>query len=154
MCTGLEIGALVAVVASAATSAVSAVDQGIGASRQAKFQAADQRQRAVREREIAAQNETDFRRDQSRLQAQRRAREGGSGVQGSTGTSLLTASDFEAEKELQALRIRAGGATNASRLENEAQLTSIAGKNARNQGFFRAGSSLLSGAGKTFSALA
>lgn len=117
---------------------------------QADFQAATQRQQAIREREVSAQEEEDFRRDQSRRLASRRAALGASGIDPSSGTSLLAAKDFAAEAELQALRIRSGGATTATRLEQQSALSSAAGDSARTTGFIRAGSSLLTGIGKNF----
>ena len=137
--------------AGVAISAVGAIGSGIAAGEQADFEAADLAQRAVREREIAEQNEKDFRREQSRLMAQSRANQGGSGVITSTGSPLLAAEDFASETELQALRIRAGGLTESSRLAQQSQLTKSARKSARTRGFFRAGSSLLTGAGQAFS---
>lgn len=138
------------VLASSVASAVGSVSEGVASKNQADFEAADQRQRAVREREIATQDEIDFRRQQSRAAAASRAAGGRSGVISSTGSSLLAASDFASETELNALRIKAGGETTASRLEEQARLTKSAGKSAKKRGFFRAGSSLLSGASKAF----
>tara|TARA_R110002167_G_scaffold107193_2_gene274444 strand:- start:7 stop:453 length:447 start_codon:yes stop_codon:yes gene_type:complete len=132
-------------------AAAGAAAGGIDADKQAKFQAADQRQQGVREREIAGINEDDFRREQSRVAASSRAAGGQSGVDQSSGSALLAMSDFEAEVELNALRIRAGGKTQSQRLNEQASLTSAAGKSAKNRGFIRAGSSLLSGGANTFS---
>lgn len=129
----------------AGLSAVSAISQGQAAKKQANFQAAVNEQQAARERQVAAGEESDFRRQQSALLAERRAALGKSGIDISKGTPLLTASDFAAETELQALRIRSGGETQATRLQQQAALTRAGGKAAQRQGFFRAGSSLLSG---------
>lgn len=147
----MAISSTALLVAGVAMTAVSAVGAGVAAKNQADFQAADDRQRADREREIAEQNEEDFRRKQDRLFGTARANKGRSGVDQSTGSPLLAASDFAAEEELQALRILSGGEVSATRLEDQARLTKTAGKNARTRGFFRAGASLLSGAGKAFS---
>ena len=125
--------------------AASSLSQGIAANRQAKFEAAVGRQQATREREISAAEEDDFRRRQSAFLAERRAALGGSGVDVGSGTPLLSSEDFAAEVELQARRIRAGGETRATRLEQQASLTRAAGRSARSRGLFRAGSSLLSG---------
>lgn len=129
----------------AGLAATSSISQGQAAKQQAKFQSAVQDQQAARERQISASSEDDFRRQQFALLAERRAAMGKSGVEGNTGTPLLAASDFAAETELQARRIRAGGETQATRLEQQAGLTRRAGKNDQQQGFLRAGSSLLSG---------
>lgn len=134
--------------ATAALSAASAISQGISAKNQADTQAAINEQQAMREKQVSAGEERDFRRKQSRLLAERRAGLGASGVEIGTGTPLLAASDFAAETELQALRIRSGGDIRATRLEQGAQLTRAAGRAKQRQGLFRAGSSLLSGASK------
>ena len=143
--------ATAATIASAAVTAVSAVQQGQAQQASLDYQAAVERQQAERERQEAAAREADYRRDQSRLLAARRAIMGGSGVEGGTGSPLLVSSDFAGETELQALRIRNGGEVAATRLEQQAGLHRIQGRNARSAGFSRAGSSLLSGAGKAFS---
>ena len=127
-------------------AAAGAIGGGIDSKNKASFQAADQSQQADREREIAGIQEDDFRRDQSRIAAGSRAAGGQSGVDQSTGSALLAMSDFEAETELNALRIRAGGQTQGQRLDEQAVLTASAGKSAQRRGFIRAGSSLLSGA--------
>lgn len=139
--------AIVAIIG-AAISAIGAIQQGQAAQQQADFQADVQVQQAIRERQIAREQEDDFRRNQSRLQARRRAVLGGSGVQSSTGSPLFASEDFAAETELQALRIRAGGRTRASRLEQQATLTAASGRNARTASFFKAGGSLLSAVGR------
>ena len=137
--------------AGTAVAAIGTISSGFAESDRSDFEAADQRQRAIREGEIAAQSERDFRKKEDAIAAARRDSQGGSGVQGSTGSPLLAAADFAAEEELQARRIRAGGATNQSRLLDQARLTKEAGKSAKTRGFFRAGASLLTGAGKAFS---
>ena len=129
--------------------------------KQTKLQAQVTEEQAAREREIAAAEEADFRRNQSRIFAAKRAAMGASGVRLDTGSPVLAAGDFAAETELQASRIRAGGQTTASRLQQQADLIRMAGKtessllssagrNAQLRGVFRAGSSLLSGAGTIF----
>jgi hypothetical protein len=133
-----------------AISAVGAVQQGMAQSRQAKFQSAVMRQQAERERLDAAAREDDFRRQQSRLLATRRAMLGASGVEPSEGSPLLVSEDFAGETEYQALRIRAGGELQATRLEQSAQLSALAGRNARTGGLFRGGSLLLQGAGSLY----
>ncbi len=148
MCTGLEIGLLIA--ASAAISAGSAIAQGQAAAAQGKFQAGVLQQQADRERQVAAANEEDFRRNQSRVLAARRAAQGGAGIDSGTGSSLLVAEDFAGEVELAALRIRNGGEVFATRAEQQAELSLFSGRAARTQGFIRGGSLLLSGGAKAF----
>ncbi len=98
----------------------------------------------------AAADEEDFRRKQSFILAARRAALGAAGVDPSSGSPLLVSEDFAGEVELQALRIRSGGETTATRLEQQAVLQRFTGRAARRQGFVRGGGLLLSGAGKAF----
>ena len=130
--------------------AIGAISGGQAANRQAQFQASVFRQQAEREKQDAAQKEEDFRRQQARLSATRRALLGGSGVEPSEGSPLLVSEDLAGEVELQALRLRSGGQMAASRLEQSAILQSAAGRSARTAGFMRGGALLLSGAGSTF----
>ena len=153
MCTGIEI----ALIASAAVSAVGAIQEGLAASQQGKLQAGILGQQATSEREQTAGRESDFRRKQARVQASRRAALGASGVDPSTGSPLLVSADFAGEVELQALRIRHGGEVRATRLEQQARLARLSGRQAQTGGllrgvggFLRGGSLLLSGAGKGF----
>lgn len=101
-------------------------------------------QQAQRDVDIAAEEEADLRQRVRRMQATSRARLGGAGVTPS-GTPALVAEDLAAEAELQALRIRSGGALTAHRTRQEAGLERFsaaqsrsAGKRARSAGFFRA----------------
>lgn len=160
--TAIAIGATVI---GAGVSAMGAIQQGKAAQQSANFQqqilnrqAETQRQQADRERQLAEQNETTFRRDQSRAMARRRAIMGGSGVDTSTGSPLLANDDFAGEVEFAALNIRNQGEVGATRLEQQAGLTEaegslaqLKGKQARQASFFRAGSSLLGGIGSAAS---
>lgn len=146
----MAITSTAALLTAAALSAAGSISQGRAGKKQAQFEAGIGEQQAGREREIAIAEEGDFRKRQSAVLAERRAAMGGSGVQTGTGTPLLAFEDFATEVELQARRIRAGGETRATRLEQEASLRRVAGRNAQTQGYFRAGSSLLSGYGQTF----
>lgn len=149
--SGTAIVALVLAAAAAATSAYGVVQQGRAQEKASKFQAAAFAQQAKREREIAAANERDFRRQQSRLLARRRALMGVSGVETATGSPLLVAQDFVGETELQALRVRRGGEIRATRLEQQSQLERFRGRNARTQGYLRGGALILGTASKAFS---
>lgn len=148
---------LVALAASAAlpilgtaVAAVGAIQQGQAAKAQSKFQAGILRQQADRDRQQAASDEEDFRREQSRNLAKRRAALGASGVDPSKGSPLLVSEDFAGEVELQALRIRSGGEVRATRAEQQGSLQLFQGRQAQTAGFIRGGSLLLSGAGKRF----
>ena len=137
-------------VAGSLFSAFGAIQQGQAAERQGKFQAGILRQQATRERQQSAADEADFRRRQSVVLSRRRAALGASGVDQATGSPLLVAEDFAGETELNALRIRAGGETRATRAEQQANLQLFAGRAKRRQGFVRGGALLVSGAGRAF----
>lgn len=136
--------------ASLAVSAVGAIGQGIAAKKAADFNAAIALQRAQRERDIANRNADIFRRRQNALSANERARRAGAGVLPGTGTPLLVSDAFIDEALIGEATIRAGGETRATRLEAEAALARFRGRNARTAGFFRAGSTILSGASSGF----
>lgn len=89
--------------------------------RQSRRQARAARDQAQREQEIAADEENDFRRRQRRLLATRRAGTAASGLS-LAGTPLLIDDATLAEIELNAERIRRGGAIRSTRLEQEAGL--------------------------------
>jgi hypothetical protein len=135
----------------AGVSAVGAISAGQAEKDASDFQSTDQVMLAARERQIGLAEEEDFRRETSFAASTNRAAQGGSGVQLGTGSTLAAAGDHAAETEFQAKRIRDGAATSSTRLIQQAQLTRESGKAAKTRGFFRAGSSLLSGASKAFS---
>lgn len=144
MCTGAEI----ALLASFAVAAVGSIQQGNAADSQARAQAEVQRQQAERERLQAEADATEFRDDQQRLMARRRAILGGSGVVGSTGSPLLASEDFIGETTYQALKIKSGGEVRSTRLKQQANLTLAKGRSDRTAGFYRGGASLLKGLGQ------
>lgn len=127
--------------------AVGAISSATAQANQAEFQSDVASQQAAQERTASRQEEEDFRREQSRLFARRRAVMGASGVETSVGSPLLASEDFASETELQARRIRAGGELRATRLGQQASLYGSQASSARAGGFTRAGSLLLSGAG-------
>lgn len=131
-------------VAGVAVSALSAIQKGRDQQDAAETQATVLEQQAQRNVDIAREDETDLRNRVRRTQATARARLGGSGVTPS-GSASLVADDLASEAELQALRIRSGGATSAHRLRQEAALERFAGKRARRAGFFRAAGGAIGG---------
>ncbi len=141
---------LIATIAGTGLSAISAIQQGQAADRQGKLQAGILRQQADRDRQQAASDEEDFRRQQSAVLAKRRAGLGASGVDPASGSPLLVSEDFAGEVEFNALRIRSGGEVRATRAEQQANLQLASGRAKRRQGFTRGGALLLSGAGKAF----
>lgn len=113
---------------------------------QANTQAAFLQQQAERENQQAEADSHEFRDQQERALAQRRAVLGGSGVDTSTGSPLLAAEDFAGEAELQALKIRNGGEVRSTRLQQQAALTRMEGNAAATasiMGGFSRGASLL-----------
>lgn len=148
--TLLAIGAGAAAL-SGAVGAVGAIRSGKAAANEAEFNAKIAAQQAEQERIASRQESEDFRREQSRLFAQRRAAMGASGVESNVGSPLLASEDFAAEAELGARRIQAGGETRATRLEQNASLLKAAGRNATTDSLFRGGSLLLQGAGNAAS---
>ncbi len=139
-----------AAAAAAVVSAAGAIQSGQAAQRQANMQAEALNQQAQREQQIAASNEEDYRRQQSRLMASRRAMMGANGVMTGTGSPLLVTEDMAGEIELQALRIRNGGDANVLARQTEASLQRMKGSAERTNSYYRAGGALLDGAGKGF----
>lgn len=125
--------------------AASQVIGGINASKQAEFEGQVYEQQAARAKEVAAENERDFRKNQSAALAEYRAAAGAGGVSLDVGSPLASFVDFAGETELQAQRIRKGGETNVTRLQQQAALSRMAGNNALIGGLGRAGSTLLTG---------
>lgn len=142
--------ATIATIAAAGLAGGGAIAEGRASEKQSKFQADVGKQQATRERQISEAEETDFRRRNRALLASKRAAMGASGVDISAGSPLLAFGDFAAEAELQAQRIRSGGEVRATRLEQQAELDKMAGRQAKRRGFSRAGASLLSGASRAF----
>lgn len=141
-----------AAAAAAVIGAVGSIAAGQAQASQAKYQSEVLHQQAVREQQEAASREDDYRRDAQRQMASRRAAMGASGINTGTGSPLLVSEDMAGEAEYQALRIRSGGELNATRLEQQAGLARMEGKNAVTGSYFRAGASLLSGAGSAYKA--
>ena len=133
--------------ASAAVSAVGAIQQGRAANRTARFEAEQLRQQAERERHSAAQQAADLRDGEARRRASLRARTAGSGAT-LEGSPLAVLSDLAADAEFQALRRIAGGAAAAGRAEANAALRRFEGRNARRTSFLNAGSTLLTAASR------
>lgn len=145
--SGIEIAAI-AGLAGAAVSAVGSVSAGQAQANAAEFNATVAQQQAERERQIAQREAADFLRRESRVLAASRARRAGSGVT-SQGSPLLVDESTAAEIELGARNILVSGATNASRLEQQAALDRANARSARAGGILGAGSTLLTGVGNT-----
>lgn len=144
--TLLAIGAGAAALSSA-VGAVGAISSGKAQANALEYQAEVTQQQAEQERVASRQEEEDFRRDQARAYATRRAAMGSSGVEMNTGSPLLASEDFASEVELQARRIRSGGELRATRLGQQAGLYESQASSAKTAGFVRGGSLLVGGAG-------
>ena len=139
-----------AFIASAIVSAVGSVAQGQASAHAAKFQSAVLTQQAERERQIAEREADRFRRQQNAIAAAARTRRAGSGVLPNEGTSLLVEDAIFDEILLGEAFIKQGGQVRASRLLDQAALARLRGGAAQTQGFFRAGSTLLTGFERVF----
>ncbi len=144
MCTGVEI----AVLASAAISAVGSISAGNAQARAANFQATVQRQQAERQRQIAAVEAQNRRKQGEQLFGAQRARFAAAGIDPSAGTPLALLLNTTGDTELDALTFLSGGLTSATRLEQQAQLSQLKGKAKRDEGFLNAGTTLLNTVGK------
>jgi hypothetical protein len=151
--------AAVAAIGGTALSAVGAIAQGAAAeraaeaeARAAEFNARIAEQQAAREREAAAVEAEDFRRREGAKRATARAARGASGVT-MAGSPLLVDEATVREIALGSSRLINQGAVRGTRLEQDAELSRMSGrtarqrgKNARTAGFINAGTTLLSGA--------
>ena len=149
-------------VAGLAMSAVGTIQQGNAAKQQglnqqaeANLQAQIRRQEAARATQVSAQQAGQYEREQSALRARARAVRAGSGTIPNVGTSLLVDQDIASEIARNKAMIEAGGAAQATRLEQDATLLGLQGSNAARSGsaartgsFFSAGATALTGASK------
>jgi hypothetical protein len=126
--------------AAAVVGAGAAIYSGQEQKKQSKYQAEVANQQATRERQIGAINEQKRRRMIARDIGTIRAAKGGLRDSG-----LLTAMDFVGEAEHAALMERSNAQTQATRLEQQAQLYRTQGRAAQTQGFLRGGALLLQG---------
>ena len=146
MAVGTTTLAIIAAVGVAA-SAASAIAQGQAQARNARTQSALLAREASVKAAAAKQNSEEFRKRQKRVLAEQRARYGASGV-GLEGTPTLIGGDTAEEIEFQAQRILAGGLMDSQSLEVQSGLASSAASNASAAGYFNAGATLLTGAGR------
>lgn len=142
--TGTELAIIGAV--SSGISAIGQIQAGQAAAAQAAFQSRVLHQQAAFERQRAAIQEAQFRRDAARLGGKQRALLAKAGVRVAEGSPLLLQVETAAQAELEALTIRAGGDITAAQLRQEAILQRMRGQSSRTAGFIGVGKSLLSGA--------
>jgi hypothetical protein len=119
-------------------SASSAIQQGNAAEDQANQQAEIENQRALRARQLGAIEAQDFRKRSSAQDA--------SFFNARPNRSLLVATDFQRESELQALRIENNAEVGATRLDQSAFLGRVTGQNKKRVSRTQAAGSLLSSA--------
>jgi len=103
------------------------------------------RNQAQAARDAASIQEEAVRDRDRRLLARQRAEVGASGYT-AEGSPLSVMLDSAQEAELEALRVRYGGAAQAAGAQSDAQLQSFYGKNASRAGTIGAGTTLLTGA--------
>lgn len=129
--------------------AIGAVSEG-QAAKEAGIETAESLTRQkVRTGETALQEEKDFRSREKRLLASGRVAQAVSGTT-DEGSPLLVASDLVGEIEEQAMRIRHGGELVQRRIGQQADISLRSGRRAESASAFRAGGSLLRGAGSMY----
>lgn len=132
----------------AVTSAVGAIRQGKAAKKRGDLQRDALARQAENERLRTAEAEEDFRIEQSRIAAARRAAFARSGVVPTAGSPLLVGEEIARRVEHAALRIRADPA--AARLQEQGLFQAFKGDVERSSLFARAGAGVLTGLPKLF----
>lgn len=138
-------------VASAALTAVSAIQQGQNAKKAAEYQATVQEQNAQRAQDIARINAQHRAIQDSATMASQRALLGGGGFEGNTGTPLLVQAATAGRAEQARLTVLNQGDAESIRLLSQAELNRLQGRNAAAEGLSKGGALLLSGVSKAFS---
>lgn len=138
--------------AGTALSAYGQYQQGKSAQSLAQYNATLDRRNADTARLQATAEEERFRRQAARQRGEQVGKIAASGVVVNTGSPLLVLADSAREAEMDALNIRYGGELKAQGLEANARSEEFQGKNAKRQGIIGAGSTLLSGAARTYKA--
>jgi hypothetical protein len=131
--------------ASAAVSAIGAIQQGQDAKKAANYNAAVAEQDAIAAQNKAKYDEGLHRERIKALLSKQRAIIGASGADMS-GSPLLATIDTIEKGELDALAIRQGGEIESRRYKNQAASSRLEGKSASRASMYKAGSTLLSGA--------
>lgn len=139
--------------AGAAMSAVSAVQQGKAAQAAAQFNATIARQNAEISREQTRAQVGQHDREQILRMGAIRAAQGKSGGAANEGSVLDILADTAAQGELQRQDIIYRGALTERGFRNDAALDEFSGKNAKRQAYLQAGSELLQGGASAYSAM-
>ncbi len=144
---GVSLGTL-ASVAGTTVSAVSAIAEGRAAKRAAEFNARVAEREAAATKERSAFEEARSRRRTRSFLSTQRALFGASGVN-LAGSPLRVLEETASEGELEALAIRFGGDIASTRALSQAAVSRFAGSQAERAGFLRAGTTLLTGGGRS-----
>jgi hypothetical protein len=131
-----------------ASAAIGAVRAGKAVEAQEKLRADALRQEAESAAVAAAEAEEDFRIEQSRIGAARRAAFARSGVVPTAGSPLLVSEEIARRVQHAALRIRTGFDPEILRLKQEARLREFTGSTARQAGLIKGFATLGSGLSK------
>lgn len=142
----------VAAAASAAVSAVGAIQQGDASRKTASYQAALAENNAIAARQQAEIEERQLRDKSRQLMSAQRARAAKGGVLPEEGSPLLFSIGTGEDAEIDALNIRRHGEMQASQARSQAALTRYQGRLAQRQSYFQAGSTLLTGVSSVASA--
>lgn len=138
---------VIAAVAAAAVSSYASVKQGEQAEKVGKFNAEMFEREADERRKKAASDAEDAKKRHDRLLAQQRARLAASGVQPGEGSPLLVTMASEEEAALDVARIKYAGRADAANLTAQAKLHRYQGRQAKQQGYLKAGASILGAVG-------
>ena len=135
----------IAAAASAAISAVGAIQQGETARKTADYQAAVAENNAIAARQQAELEERQQREKSLRLMSTQRARAAKGGVLADQGSPLFVNLDTGEAAEIDALNIRRGGQLRATDFQSQAALGRFRGEAEEQAGYLKSGSTLLSG---------
>lgn len=147
------IAAVVATVVAAAVSAYGAYEAGQQQQQEAQYRSKVAKNQAEQAKEAASVAEQNRREDDRRIMATQRAAIGGAGLS-TEGTPLFVLLDTAEQSQLDALRIRYGGASTAAGLTDEAKHLIYQGDQYAKAGYIGAGTTLLTGASSATGAYA
>ncbi len=142
--TGVEVAAISAGLA-AAVGAVGAISQSRAAANVADYNAKVAENDAIAVRQASQFEEQRVRERNQRLMASQKAAFGAAGVR-AEGSPLMVLQSTAEDAEIDALAVRYSGSIQEARAKSEAAAARADGRAARTGGFFRAGTSLLTGA--------
>lgn len=144
---GIETVMMALAIGGSVVGAAGDLQQGAAADKAAQFNADVAEQRARSEREAAAIEAQDFKREEMRKLAASRTARATTGVT-SAGSPLMVEESVVREIALGASRLRFGGEVRGTRLDQDAELSRMQGRSAKTASYFKAGSSILSSFGQ------